>query len=183
MMALMNIPVSRELEKKLNWLRASVLGANDGIVSIAGIVVGVAASGAKTPAVLVAGVAALVAGAVSMAGGEYTSVSAQKDTEIAHGRDPKHVTAHPWSAAWSSMAAFCAGGILPLIAITGPWVDFRVPATFVSVVAALAITGWWAAKVGKGSKRKSIARNVAVSVLTMTLAYLVGAVLGVTVFA
>lgn len=182
-MRLMNQPVSRELEKKLNWLRASVLGANDGIVSIAGIVVGVAASGAETPEVLVAGVAALVAGAVSMGGGEYTSVSAQKDTEIAHGRDPQHVTAHPWSAAWSSMAAFTTGGILPLLAITGPWTELRIPATFVSVVLALAITGWWAAKVGKGSKRKSITRNVAVSILTMTLAYLVGAVLGVTVFA
>jgi vacuolar iron transporter family protein len=182
-MAIMNQPVSRELEKKLNWLRASVLGANDGIVSIAGIVVGVAASGAGTPEVLIAGVAALVAGAVSMAGGEYTSVSAQKDTEIAHGRDPQFVTAHPWSAAWSSMAAFTSGGILPLIAITGPWTDQRIPATFVSVVLALAITGWWAAKVGKGSKQKSITRNVVVSILTMGLAYLVGAVLGVTVFA
>ena len=183
MIAFMNQPVSKELEKKLNWLRASVLGANDGIVSIAGIVVGVAASGAETPEVLVAGVAALVAGAVSMAGGEYTSVSAQKDTEIAHGRDPKHVTAHPWSAAWSSMAAFTCGGILPLIAIAGPWTELRIPATFVSVVLALAITGLWAARVGKSSKRKSVTRNVTVSILTMTLAYAVGAVLGVTVFA
>lgn len=179
----MNQPISKELEKKLNWLRASVLGANDGIVSIAGVVVGVAASGAQTSAVLVAGVAALVAGAVSMGGGEYTSVSAQRDTEIAHGRDPQHVTAHPWSAAWSSMAAFTTGGILPLVAITGPWVQYRTPATFLSVVIALGITGLWAAKVGKGSKRKSITRNVVVSVLTMGLAYGVGAVLGVTVFA
>ena len=183
MIAFMNEPVSKELEKKLNWLRASVLGANDGIVSIAGIVVGVAASGAKTPEVLVAGVAALVAGAVSMAGGEYTSVSAQKDTEIAYGRAIHQVTARPWSAAWSSMAAFTAGGVLPLVAITGPWIEYRIPATFVSVVLALAMTGLWAAQVGKGSKRKSVTRNVAVSILTMSLAYLVGAVLGVTVFA
>lgn len=183
MIATMNQQISRELEKKLNWLRASVLGANDGIVSIAGVVVGVAAAGASAGDVLIAGVAALVAGAVSMAGGEYTSVSAQRDTEIAHGRDPHHVTAHPWAAAWSSMAAFTSGGILPLVAITGPWQEVRTPATFVSVVLALAITGWWAAKVGKGSKRKSITRNVAVSVLTMSLAYGVGAVLGVTVFA
>lgn len=179
----MNQPISKELEVKLNWLRASVLGANDGIVSIAGVVVGVAASGAGTSAVLVAGVAALVAGAVSMGGGEYTSVSAQRDTEIGHGRDPEHVSAHPWAAAWSSMAAFTTGGILPLIAITGPWAEYRTPATFLSVVIALAITGWWAAKVGKGSKRKSITRNVIVSVLTMGLAYGVGALLGVTVFA
>lgn len=182
-MALMSQPLSQQLEKKLNWLRASVLGANDGIVSIAGVVVGVSASGASTSSVLVAGAAALAAGSVSMAGGEYTSVSAQKDTEIAHGRVVGNITARPWSAAWSSMLAFLAGGSLPLIAVTGPWVDYRIPATFLSVVLALAITGLWAAKVGGGSKRRSIARNVMVSVLTMSLAYAVGAVLGVTVFA
>lgn len=68
---------------KLNWLRAGVLGANDGIVSTAGLIFGVAGAGAKPDAIFVAGVAALVAGSISMAGGEYTSVSAQKDSEIA----------------------------------------------------------------------------------------------------
>jgi len=80
--------LSKEIEKndlssKLNWLRAGVLGANDGIVSTAGLVMGVAGSGASASAILVAGTAALVAGAISMAGGEYTSVSAQRDSEIA----------------------------------------------------------------------------------------------------
>lgn len=65
------------------WLRAAVLGANDGIVSTASLVVGVAAASASTQAVLVAGVAALVAGAMSMAAGEYVSVSAQSDSEAA----------------------------------------------------------------------------------------------------
>lgn len=68
---------------KLNWLRAGVLGANDGIVSTAGLIFGVAGAGAKPDAIFVAGVAALVAGSISMAGGEYTSVSAQKDSEMA----------------------------------------------------------------------------------------------------
>lgn len=72
---------------KLNWLRAGVLGANDGIVSTAGLIFGVAGATAGQPeapqAIFVAGVAALVAGSISMAGGEYTSVSAQKDSEIA----------------------------------------------------------------------------------------------------
>jgi VIT1/CCC1 family predicted Fe2+/Mn2+ transporter len=68
---------------KLNWLRAGVLGANDGIVSTAGLIFGVAGAGANSNAIFVAGVAALVAGSISMAGGEYTSVSAQKDSEIA----------------------------------------------------------------------------------------------------
>lgn len=69
--------------KKLNWLRASVLGANDGIVSVAGIVVGVAAATDSSATILTAGVAGIVAGALSMAAGEYVSVSSQKDTEKA----------------------------------------------------------------------------------------------------
>lgn len=68
---------------KLNWLRAGVLGANDGIVSTAGLIFGVAGAGANQNSIFVAGVAALVAGSISMAGGEYTSVSAQKDSEMA----------------------------------------------------------------------------------------------------
>ncbi|WP_396899602.1 VIT family protein, partial [Mycolicibacterium sp.] len=68
---------------KLNWLRAGVLGANDGIVSTAGIVVGVAAATAERSPILTAGIAGLAAGAVSMALGEYVSVSTQRDTEKA----------------------------------------------------------------------------------------------------
>lgn len=71
------------LASRLNWLRAGVLGANDGIVSTAGLVVGVAGATAERGPVLVAGLAGLVAGALSMAGGEYVSVSAQRDTERA----------------------------------------------------------------------------------------------------
>ena len=66
---------------RIGWLRAAVLGANDGIVSTASLVVGVAASGADHGAIVVAGVAGLVAGAMSMAAGEYVSVSSQADTE------------------------------------------------------------------------------------------------------
>ncbi|MBS4728680.1 VIT family protein [Mycobacterium sp. SM1] len=68
---------------RLNWLRAGVLGANDGIVSTAGIVVGVAAATAARAPVMTAGIAGLAAGAASMALGEYVSVSAQRDTERA----------------------------------------------------------------------------------------------------
>lgn len=68
---------------RTGWLRAAVLGANDGIVSTASLVLGVAAAGADTGAVLTAGVAGLVAGAMSMAAGEYVSVSSQADTERA----------------------------------------------------------------------------------------------------
>jgi len=67
----------------IGWLRAAVLGANDGIVSTASLIIGVAAANATQGAVLVAGVAGLVAGAMSMAAGEYVSVSSQADTEQA----------------------------------------------------------------------------------------------------
>lgn len=68
---------------KLNWLRAAVLGANDGIVSVSSIVVGVAAATTSAAAITTAGVAGIVAGALSMAVGEYVSVSTQRDTEKA----------------------------------------------------------------------------------------------------
>ena len=73
----------RHRTQHIGWLRAAVLGANDGIVSTASLVVGVAAADATHGAVLVAGVAGLVAGAMSMAAGEYVSVSSQSDTEKA----------------------------------------------------------------------------------------------------
>ena len=73
----------RHRTHRTGWLRAAVLGANDGIVSTASLILGVAATGAGTRAILVAGVASLVAGAMSMAAGEYVSVSSQADTENA----------------------------------------------------------------------------------------------------
>lgn len=71
------------LSHRSNWLRAAVLGANDGILSTASLVLGVAASGASGSAIVIAGVAGLVAGALSMAAGEYVSVSSQRDAERA----------------------------------------------------------------------------------------------------
>lgn len=68
---------------KLNWLRAAVLGANDGIVSVSSVIVGVAGASSSTSFILTAGIAAVVAGALSMAVGEYISVSTQRDTEKA----------------------------------------------------------------------------------------------------
>jgi vacuolar iron transporter family protein len=71
------------LASRLNWLRAGVLGANDGIVSVAAIVVGVAGATSHNPTILTAGLAGLVGGAISMALGEYVSVSSQRDTQRA----------------------------------------------------------------------------------------------------
>jgi vacuolar iron transporter family protein len=75
--------IGEDVGNRLNWLRAGVLGANDGIVSVAGIVVGVAGATSQRAPVFVAGVAGLVAGALSMAAGEYVSVNAQRDSQQA----------------------------------------------------------------------------------------------------
>ena len=81
---------------RIGWLRAAVLGANDGIVSTSSLIIGVAASGASRQSVLVAGVAALFAGAMSMAAGEYVSVSSQADTEKADiAREIDELTTEP----------------------------------------------------------------------------------------
>ncbi|THV11269.1 VIT family protein [Nocardioides caeni] len=76
-------PHQAGVNDRLNWLRAGVLGANDGIVSVAGIVLGVAGATTDRSAILTAGIAGLVAGAMSMGAGEYVSVSTQRDSEEA----------------------------------------------------------------------------------------------------
>jgi len=224
----------KALAKRLNWLRAGVLGANDGIVSTAGIVMGVAGATVESGPILIAGVAALVAGSISMAGGEYASVSAQRDSEIAalakerkeldenpdedilelaeyyrnrgisdslsnqiakelSAKDPirahseaelgvssdEHVS--PGAAAIASFVAFALGSTLPIVAIAGPWIDYREVATVASVVVALALTGYFGAKIGKAKPLRAVIRNVVVSLLTMGIAFAIGTVLGVAV--
>ena len=217
---------------KLNWLRAGVLGANDGIVSTAGLIFGVAGAGADQQAIFIAGVAALVAGSISMAGGEYTSVSAQKDSEIAaiakekeelkenpeaelrelawfyeqKGMSPKlakqvaeeltakdalraHAEAElgiahdehvsPSAAAISSFIAFAAGSLLPLLTATAtPWADLRIPFTVGAVVLSLALTGFIAAQIGGAKPARAVIRNVLVSLLTMSVTYGIGMLVG-----
>ena len=82
-MSRLHIHTEAHAVSRIGWLRAAVMGANDGIVSTASLIVGVASAGADRSAVLVAGMAALIAGAMSMAAGEYVSVSSQSDTEKA----------------------------------------------------------------------------------------------------
>jgi len=217
---------------KLNWLRAGVLGANDGIMSTSGMVLGVAAApGATSASILIAGVAAVVAGSISMAGGEYTSVSAQRDSEKAmleterkelkenpeaelrelawfyeqKGMSPKlalqvaeeltktdvlkaHAEAElgidsdhhvsPLQAALSSFIAFAAGGMLPLLAVAGPWTDYRLQATVASVIFALLLTGYVGAKIGGAKPGRGMLRNVLISLLTMGVTYLIGLLVG-----
>lgn len=216
---------------KLNWLRAGVLGANDGIVSTAGLVMGVAGATTDSAAILIAGVAGLVAGSISMAGGEYTSVSAQKDSEKAAlakervelAENPEmelrelawfyeqkglslelakrvaveltekdalkaHAEAElgidseqhasPGQAALSSFVAFAGGSLLPLLAVTGPWVSYRIQVTVFAVIASLGVTGYVGAKIGGAKSGKAIIRNVLVSLLTMGITYGIGQLVG-----
>ena len=79
-MSRLHVHPESHLVARIGWLRAAVLGANDGIISTASLIVGVAAAAATRNDVLIAGVAGLVAGAMSMAAGEYVSVSSQSDT-------------------------------------------------------------------------------------------------------
>ncbi|QHL91005.1 VIT family protein [Sphingomonas changnyeongensis] len=100
------------LVARIGWLRAAVLGANDGIVSTASLILGVAASGADRQALLVAGVAGLVAGAMSMAAGEYVSVSSQADTEAADlGRERAELAASPALELQELAAIYRARGV------------------------------------------------------------------------
>jgi VIT1/CCC1 family predicted Fe2+/Mn2+ transporter len=104
---------------RIGWLRAAVLGANDGIVSTASLVVGVAAAGASREAVLLAGVAGMVAGALSMAAGEYVSVSSQADTERADLALERTELAADREAEEEELAAIYVGrGLEPALALT-----------------------------------------------------------------
>lgn len=104
--------VEKHRTHRTGWLRAAVLGANDGIVSTASLVLGVAAAGAGTQGILVAGVAGLVAGAMSMAAGEYVSVSSQADTERADlAREGKELIANAEQEHAELRAIYVARGL------------------------------------------------------------------------
>ncbi|MFI8291210.1 VIT family protein [Streptomyces sp. ms191] len=219
------------LGTRLNWLRAAVLGANDGVVSTAGLVVGVAGATASRSALLTAGLAGLLAGSMSMAAGEYVSVSTQRDSERAalaqekrelreqpeaeldeltgmlsdrglspevareaaeqltardalraHARvelgiDPDQLT-NPWHAAGASFLAFTVGALLPLLAIVLPPAPLRLWVTVLSVLAALALAGWWSARLGAAPAGRAVLRNMGGGALAMAVTYAAGSLLG-----
>jgi len=104
----------RHLIARIGWLRAAVLGANDGLLSTSSLIVGVAASGAPKTAVLVTGVAGLVAGAMSMAAGEYVSVSSQSDTEKADlAREAAELSVAPEAERDELAAIYVERGVQP----------------------------------------------------------------------
>lgn len=222
-------------QEKLNRLRAAVLGANDGIVSVAATVVGVAGATSSTTAIGVAAAAAVVGGAISMALGEYVSVSSQADsqealiekekTELAQepeaeldeltailmqrglsertarsaaieltqedalhahldfelGIDAEDIPS-PWTAALASAGAFFIGSMLPTLLILLCPVAWRVPATFIGVLIALAITGTLGAKWGGSPKYGRAALRVVIGgALALATTYGIGLLLGVSV--
>src|SRR6478609_1598557 len=147
----------------LNWLRAGVLGANDGIVSVAATVLGVAGAATAVSTIAVAGIAALFAGALSMAAGEYVSVSSQRHAAIA------------------SFASFLVGGVVPLLVVLAPWGAARVPATFAAVVVALVVTGLVAARFSDAEPGRAVVRNVLGGSVAMAVTFGVGALVGLSV--
>ena len=109
--------LERHRTAHIGWLRAAVLGANDGLISTASLVVGVAASGVARGAVMIAGIAGLVAGAMSMAAGEYVSVSSQADTEKADlVRERHELTTDPEGEHAELTAIYVARGLTPELA-------------------------------------------------------------------
>lgn len=167
------------LAPRLNWLRAGVLGADDGIVSTAGLVFGVAGATSDSLALFIAAAAGVVAGALSMGGGEYVSVSAQRDTERAALGLPAHQQTSPWQAAFASTSAFTLGALIPLLAIVLAPVPIRLPVTLIAVMVALVTTGYASARLGGTAPGRPILRNVVVGGLAMGLTYLAGSLVGV----
>jgi VIT1/CCC1 family predicted Fe2+/Mn2+ transporter len=107
----------RHAVSRIGWLRAAVLGANDGIVSTASLIVGVAAANAARPALVVTGLAGLVAGAMSMAAGEYVSVSSQADSEAADlARERVELATAPQQEIDEMAAIYVARGLTPGLA-------------------------------------------------------------------
>lgn len=107
----------RHLVARIGWLRAAVLGANDGLVSTASLIVGVAAANPERASVLLAGAAGLVAGAMAMAAGEYVSVSSQSDTEKADlARETAELAANPQSELNELAGIYIARGLEPALA-------------------------------------------------------------------
>lgn len=165
----------------LNKLRAAVLGANDGIVSTASVVMGVAGATTDTKSIFTAGMAALVAGALSMAVGEYVSVSSQRDAEMQSAQhDDEHdgEFTNPWAAAIASLLAFTVGGVVPFIAVVISPDESRIATTVIAVVVALVSTGYLSASVAGASRARAIFRVVTGGLIAMAITYFIGSLFG-----
>lgn len=165
--------------EKLNRLRAGVLGANDGIVSTAAVVVGVAGATADATTIAMSGLAAVVGGAVSMALGEYVSVSSQRDSERVMGFHADDQV-NPWSAAIASFLAFLLGAVLPFAAALLAPASWRVPVIFAVTLIALALTGTLSAKLGDAPAGRAVMRILVGGTLALAATFAVGSLFGAT---
>jgi len=220
-------PYERHYTNRIGWLRAAVLGANDGIISVASLLIGVAAAHTSSRQLLLTAVAGLVAGAMSMAAGEYVSVSSQADSERsdlererreletdepaeraelagiymqrglqpalarevavqlmahdalgAHARDELGLSsmhlARPVVAAGASAASFATGAAWPVaLALLAP-ATLTVPVLFVGALAALAVLGAVAARVGGAGMLRGALRVTLWSALAMAVTMTIG---------
>uniref|UniRef100_A0A1J3I192 Vacuolar iron transporter n=3 Tax=Noccaea caerulescens TaxID=107243 RepID=A0A1J3I192_NOCCA len=154
-----------DYSKRAQWLRAAVLGANDGLVSTASLMMGVGAVKKDVKTMILSGFAGLVAGACSMAIGEFVSVYSQYDIEVAQikresgGQIEKDKLPSPMQAAAASSLAFSVGAIVPLLAAAFvKEYNVRVGAIVAAVTLALVMFGWLGAVLGKAPVVKSSVR-------------------------
>lgn len=163
--------------ERLNRLRAAVLGANDGIVSTAAVVVG-----ATTDHITIAmsGLAAVIGGAVSMALGEYVSVSSQRDSERSLGY-AEHEQVNPWSAGIASFLSFLLGAALPFASALVAPAAWRVAAIFGVTLLGLALTGALSAKLSGASVGRSVTRIVVGGSLALAATFAIGSMFGANV--
>uniref|UniRef100_A0A1J3J438 Vacuolar iron transporter n=2 Tax=Noccaea caerulescens TaxID=107243 RepID=A0A1J3J438_NOCCA len=152
-----------DYSKRAQWLRAAVLGANDGLVSTASLMMGVGAVKHDVKAMILSGFAGMVAGACSMAIGEFVSVYSQYDIEVAQmerdGEIEKEKLPSPLQAAAASALAFSVGAIVPLLAAAFvKEYKVRIIAVVAAVTVALVAFGWLGAALGKAPVLRSSAR-------------------------
>ncbi|XP_076941001.1 vacuolar iron transporter homolog 2-like [Bidens hawaiensis] len=171
-----------DYSKRSQWLRAAVLGANDGLVSTASIMMGVGAVKKDMKAMILTGFAGLVAGACSMAIGEFVSVYSQLDIEVAQmkrdfnrrdiAKDEINNLPNPWQAAAASALAFALGAIVPLLVVSfvRPY-RMRILAVVVVVTIALPVFGWLGAVLGRAPTVKPTIRLVVGGWVAMGITY------------
>ncbi|XP_037474580.1 vacuolar iron transporter homolog 5-like [Triticum dicoccoides] len=174
-----NSESSIDFAGRANWLRAAVLGANDGLVSTASLMLGVSAVKPDARAMVVSGFAGLLAGACSMVIGEYVSVCSQRDVEIVEldqagkrGGDEEKALPCPAQAAAASALAFSVGALLPLLA-AGFIVGYNLRVAVVVVVATLALAafGCVGAVLGRAPVARSCARVVVGGLAAMSVTF------------
>ncbi|MDF7626352.1 VIT family protein [Lactobacillaceae bacterium L1_55_11] len=215
------------LMERNNIIRAGVMGGNDGILSVSGIILGVAGATTNTGSILLAGFAGTLAGMVSMAMGEYVSVSSQHDAQMKVSQVQTLALANDYSgefdfvaekyenvgiskelarqatkemmdkdalvttvrerygfspnsvlsaggAAIASFISFPLGATLPMAAMAVTPVYWRNQVTFLAVLAALVLTGYFAARLNGANRKHSVLRNVTAGIFTMIVTFAIG---------